>query len=75
MCVCVCVCVHLFRPWSYKHKEWQLLQIMQIYAAVLKSDSGIPKIPRGFERVLKSHARHRSSTAIKFEGKLPVLNF
>ena len=41
----------------------------------IKSDSGIPNIPRGFERALKSHAQHRSSTAIKFEGQLPVLNF
>ena len=48
---------------------------MQIYAAFLKSDNGIPNILRGFERALKSDARHRSSTAMKFGGQLPVLNF
>ena len=46
--------------WSYKQR---------------KSDSGTPNIPHGFERALKSHAWHRSSTALKFGGQLPVFNF
>ena len=66
---------HTLQPWNYKHKRVATLANHQIYAAVLKSDSGIPNIPRGFQRALKSDARHRSSTAMKFGGQLPVLNF